>query len=74
MKVEFKFSRSIDGKVFNEGVHEVSDSFKGHWFFDGLVKTGDIVILEESAPVVTVVPKEEIHVDVKEFKKKSKKD
>jgi len=73
MKVTLKKSIALNGKAFVSGkkVHDMPDSFKDHWFFMGLVKSGDAVILEPApspvkvkevavAPVVEPVAEQEV--------------
>ena len=58
MKVEFKYPRTIDQKHYTPGHHEVPGSHASHWFFKGLVSSGDVIVIEEEkgsdipAPIV----------------------
>lgn len=48
MKVQFKYSRIIDGQHFVPGTYEIPESLADHWFFKGLVTSGDVKIIEEA--------------------------
>lgn len=50
MKVLFKFSRYLEGKDYAPGVHEVSDDLKNHWYFQGLLSSGSIKLMESEVP------------------------
>jgi hypothetical protein len=49
MKVHFKFSRGIDGKIYHKGAHDLDDKLADHWFFKALVKQGDVKVLGAEA-------------------------
>lgn len=46
MQVIFKKAINLDGVHFSKGTFEVSDEKCDHWFLQGLIKSGDVVILE----------------------------
>jgi hypothetical protein len=57
MQVQFKRPVTIGKETYGKGVHNVPDAdVKDNWFFDGLVKEGNAIILrkdeEQSAPAV----------------------
>lgn len=47
MKVQFKYARMIDGKLFAQGTHDIENKLLDHWFFKGLVREKHVLLLEE---------------------------
>lgn len=45
MKIQLKHPRSIDGKLFAPGVHDMPDALADHWFLKALMKDGDAVLI-----------------------------
>lgn len=57
MQVQFKRPVTIGKETYGKGVHNVPDAdVKDNWFFDGLVKEGNAIILrkdeDQPAPAV----------------------
>lgn len=46
MKVNFKQPRSIGGVDYRKGIHEVPDSFSGHWYLLACIQNGSALIVE----------------------------
>jgi hypothetical protein len=53
MKISVKHPRSVDGKHYGKGLHEVPDSLQSHWFVQALLKTKDFEILDEPKSLET---------------------
>lgn len=51
MKVQVHRSRIVNGKLYDKGTHELSDTLAGHWFVSGLIKAGDFTVIEEPKAV-----------------------
>lgn len=48
MQVQFKRPVTIGKETYGKGVHNVPDAdVKDNWFFDGLVKEGNAIILRK---------------------------
>lgn len=48
MQVQFKRPVTIGKETYGKGVHNVPDAdVKDNWFFDGLVKEGNAVVLRQ---------------------------
>jgi len=45
MQVQFNRPVTISGVTYGKGQHAVPDEVKGDWFFEALVKDGDVVVL-----------------------------
>lgn len=57
MQVQFKRPVTIGKETYGKGVHNVPDAdVKDNWFFDGLVKEGNAIVLrkdeDQPAPAV----------------------
>lgn len=67
MKVEFKRKLQLNNILYPIGLSDVPDEIASDWYFDAMVKEGDIVIIENK-PFCDAVKKE-----VKDTHKKHKK-
>ena len=47
MKVTLKCPIRIGKDHFKKGENEIPDSLKDHWFVQGLLKSGDMTLVEE---------------------------
>lgn len=47
MKVKFIGPRKIGSKHFAAGIHSLSESEQNHWYAKALLKSGDIIPLED---------------------------
>jgi hypothetical protein len=55
MQIEVKYPRIVAGKLLAKGFHKIDDKHADHWFVKGLIKCGDIVVLDQpkvEAPAV----------------------
>lgn len=67
MKAVFRHARTINGKHYSPGAHELPDELENHWFVQGLIKARDLVVSKEvqkteepvTPPVETETPKVE---------------
>lgn len=76
MKVQFIYSRTIDGSNYAPGIHEIPSVYADHWFFQSLVASKEVKVIEDeihsNEPLkrdISSVPDEA----VKPEKKKGKK-
>lgn len=47
MKVQFIYSRTIDGSNYAPGIHEIPEVYADHWFFQSLVASKEVKVIED---------------------------
>lgn len=46
MKVDIKRAARLGGRNFAPGIHDVDDAQFSHWFFQGLMRSGEVVVID----------------------------